>query len=185
MGSARSAFGAGVFIAAVWVGAAPATATPQQLLNKTVTLSWTAQSVVRDPDGKERPSSSNIKYIIFISSLGRLFEHSSRSTGAATQGKDEDPNSKRTGIQEARGLRFEGNSLVANRGYAGGGGSGAMRAVATFDSSYSSCTLAVTHGKESGAPLKRKGIDGVVREILSITVAGPSCSIQNGNAFAN
>lgn len=56
---------------------------------------------------------------------------------------------------EARGMRFEGNTLVANRGYAGAGGAGAsgavvMRAVATFEGSYSSCTLNVMHGKENG-----------------------------------
>jgi hypothetical protein len=185
MGLARSAFGVVAFIGAVWMGAAPAIATPQQLLNKTVTLSWTAQAVVRDPDGKERQTSNYIKYIIYISSLGRLFEHSSRSDARHTQGGDTDLNATQTKIGEARGLRFEGNSLIANRGYAGAGGSGAMQAVATFDSSYSSCTLAVRHGREGGAAIKRKGLDGVVREILSITVTGPSCSIQNGNAFAN
>ncbi len=91
---------------------------------------------------------------------------------------------------EARGMRFEGNTLVANRGYAGAGGAGAsgavvMRAVATFDGSYSSYTLNVMHGKENGDAIKRRGIDGIVREYLSITVTATNCSIQNGNGFAN
>jgi hypothetical protein len=175
-----------VFIGAVWMEAAPATAAPQQLLDKTVTLSWSAQAVVRDPDGKERQVRNSIKYIIYISSLGRLFEHSSRSLGARTQGGDVDPNAAKTKIGEARGLRFEGNNrLVAYRGYGGGGGSGAMRAVATFDSSYSSCTLAVMVGKENSGVIKRQGLDGIVREVLSVEISGASCSIQNGNAFAN
>jgi len=83
------------------------------------------------------------------------------------------------------GCGFEGNRLVAYRGYGGGGGSGAMRAVATFDSSYSGCTLAVMVGKENGRVIKRQGFDGVVREVLSVEISGTSCSIQNGNAFAN
>ena len=182
----RSTFGVVVLISTVSMRAAPAIATPQQLLNKTVTLSWSTQPVVRDPNGKERQTHNDIKYVIYISSLGRLFEHSSRSGGGGrTQGGDVNLNATQTRMGEARGLRFEGNSLVAYRGYAGGGGSGAMRAVATFDSSYSSCTLAVTHGKEAGAALKRQGYDGVVREILSVTVTGTSCSIQDGNALAN
>ncbi|WP_439375370.1 hypothetical protein [Bradyrhizobium sp. DASA03120] len=184
MGLARSAVSV-VFIGLVWMGAAPATAAPQQLMNKTVTLSWTAQAVVRDPNGKERQTRNDIKYIIYISSLGRLFEYSSRSIGRRTQGGDVDPNAAKTGIGEARGLRFEGNQLVAYRGYAGGGGSGAMRAVATFDSSYSSCTVAVVVGKENGKTIKRQGFDGVVREVLSVETLGATCSIQNGNAFAN
>jgi hypothetical protein len=180
---ARSAVSA-VFIGAAWMDAAPATAAPQQLLNKTVTLSWIAQAVVRDPNGRERQARNDIKYIVYVSSLGRLFEHSSRSIGGRTQGGDVDPNAAKTKIGEARGLRFEGNRLVAYRGYGGGGGSGAMRAVATFDSSYSSCTVAVTVGKEN-VIIKRQGMDGVVREVLSVEISGASCSIQNGNAFAN
>jgi hypothetical protein len=162
-----------------------ALAAPQQLLNKTVTLSWTAQTMLRDPLGKERGSSSSIRYVVYISSLGRLFERSSRSVDGRTQGGEHDPNATQTKMGEARGMRFEGNTLVANRGYGGAGGSGAMRAVASFDASYSSCTLSVMHGKENGQVLKRKGIDGVPREILSISVTGASCSIQNGNVFAN
>jgi len=95
-----------VFIGAVWMKAAPATAAPQQLLDKTVTLSWSAQAVVRDPNGKESQVRNSIKYIIYISSLGRLFEHSSRSLGGRTQGGDVDPNAAKTKIGEARGLRF-------------------------------------------------------------------------------
>jgi len=60
-----------------------------------------------------------------------------------------------------------------------------MRAVASFDPGFASCTLAVTHGRENGGAIKRKGIDGVVREYLSLTVTGASCSIASGNAFAN
>jgi hypothetical protein len=183
--SACSVLALVVFVGAGLIRVAPALAAPQPLLNKTVTLSWTAQSVQRGPDGKERQVSSSIKYVVYVSTLGRLFERSSRSASARTQGGDVDPNAAQTKMGEARGLRFEGNTLVVNRGYSGAAGSGAMRGVATFDSSYSSCTLVVTHGKEGGAALKRKGIDGVVREILSITVLEPRCSIQNGNAFAN
>lgn len=180
----RLIFAVFIFFATVGLSAVDAVAAPQQLQNKTITLTWTAQAMVRDPDGKEHPSTSNIRYVVYVSSLGRLFEHSSRSAGKSTQAGDIDINAAKTKMGEARGLRFEGSSLVANRGYAGGGGAGAMRAVASFDPSFSSCTLAVTHGKEGGK-LKRQGTDGVVREILSISVVSPSCSIQNGNTLAN
>lgn len=175
----------GLVLLAATSNMAPATAAPPQLLNKTVTLNWTVQSVQRDPDGRERQVTSNIQYVVYISSLGRLFERSSRSVNGRTQGGEIDPGAGQTRMGEARGMRFEGNALVANRGYAGAGGAGAMRAVATFDGSYSSCSVNVMHGKENGGVIKRKGIDGVVREYLSMTVTGTSCSIRNGNAFAN
>jgi hypothetical protein len=43
----------------------------------------------------------------------------------------------------------------------------------------------ITHGKENGSVMKRRGLDGIVREILSVTVTSTSCSVSNGNAFAN
>jgi hypothetical protein len=181
---ASPALGIVVFVSGGLAGAAPVAAAPQQLLNKTVTLAWTAQSVLRGPDGKVIQVNPSIKYVIYISSQGRLFERSSRSLGGRTQRGDH-LDATQTGIGEARGLRFEGNTLVAYRDFAGGGGSGAMRAVVTFDSSYSSCSVTVRVGKESGKVMKRQGLDGVVREILSTTTTGTSCSIQNGNAFAN
>jgi hypothetical protein len=171
--------------AAVSVGVASAHAAPAQLYNKTVSIGWSVQSTVRDPDGRERVNPVNISYVVYISSAGRLFERATRSGPRRSATGDSEPGATQTRSGEARGLHFEGNNLVANRGYAGGGGSGAMRAVVSFDAGYSSCSVKVTHGKENGGVLKRKGLDGVVREILSITVTSTSCSVRDGNAFAN
>lgn len=159
-------------------------AAPPQLYNKTVSIGWSVQATVRDPDGKERGSTNNISYVVYVSSAGRLFERSSRSHGRRTKTAENEPGTTQTGAGEARGLHFEGNSLVANRGYSGGGGAGAMRAVVSFDASYSSCSVNVIHGKEGGGVIKRKGLDGVVRELLSLKVTSTSCSVREGNAFA-
>jgi hypothetical protein len=174
-----------ILLAFVFAGIEGARAAPPQLLNKTVSIGWTTQSTVRDPSVAEHPGGSSISYIVYISTAGRLFERSSRSNGKRVGTSDSDPSARQNRIGEARGLRFEGNNLVANRDYSGAGGSGAMRAVVSFDASYSSCSVNVTHGKANGATLKRKGQDGVVREMLSISVTSTSCSIRDGNTFAN
>lgn len=80
---------------------------------------------------------------------------------------------------EATGVHFEGNRLVGNTAFA----RGARRFVATFDPSFSSCTVSVMFGREGGH-LQRKGVDGVMYTIDSITASGESCSIREGNAFA-
>jgi hypothetical protein len=174
-----------VFCAYVFVGVEAARAAPPQLYNKTVSIGWSVQSTQRDPGGQEKAVSSNIQYTVYVSSAGRLFERSSRAVGKRVGSSDSEPGAGQTKMGEARGLRFEGNNLVANRSYAGGGGSGAMRAVVSFDSSYSSCSVSVTHGKENGGVIKRKGLDGVVREMRTMTVTGTNCSVRAGNAFAN
>ena len=45
--------------------------------------------------------------------------------------------------------------------------------------------VTLKRGDKPIVKIKRKGIDGVVREYVSIGVTGASCSIQNGNALAN
>ena len=182
----------GCFISGVYLLVmAEAYAAPPQLLNKTVTMAFTGETTQRDPSGSVRQHATNIKYVVYISSAGRLFERSSRSAGS-TGGRggmrsktgENEPGAGQTKGGEARGLRFEGNKLVAYRGYAGAGGAGAARIVASFDSGYSSCTVDVSLGKEGGV-IKRKGLDGVVREFLSFSATNKSCSIQEGNAFAS
>lgn len=171
--------------AVVMFGFGPCQAAPSQLYNKTVSIGWTVQGMVRDPDGKEHGSNSSINYIVYVSSAGRVFEKASRSIGNRTGSSESEPGANRTKNGEARGLQFQGNKMVINRGYSGGGGSGAMLAVVSFDPSFSSCTLNVTHGKEGGGVIKRKSMDGIVRELLQLNVKSTSCSIREGNPFAD
>jgi hypothetical protein len=169
----------------LFMGTSASQAAPSQLYNKTVSIAWSVQNMMRDPDGKEHGGGSNINYTIYVSSAGRLFEQATRAVGKQSNTGNSDPSTTKSKNGEARGLRFEGNTLVANRDYSGGSGSGAMRAVISFDPSYTSCTLQVTHGKEGNTVMKRRSPDGVIREILSTTVTNTTCSVRDGNAFAN
>lgn len=128
-----------VLFAFAFIGIDYSHAAPPQLYNKTVSFGWSVQSTVRDPDGKERGNTSNISYVVYVSTAGRLFERASRSDAKHAQMGDNAPGTTQTGAGEARGLHFEGNSLVANRGYSGAGGSGAMCAVVSFTST--SCSV--------------------------------------------
>ena len=171
------------FVNLLWIF--PALAAPSLLHNKTVTLEWTVSSVQRDAAGNEIHPVTSIRYVIYVSTAGRLFERSSRSVGKRAGVSDSEPGAPSNGMGEARGLSFSGNNMLVNRGYGGAGGSGAMQAVASFDRSFSNCTLSVMHGKEKGAVIKRRMLDGVVRQIISMQVSNPTCSVQNGNAFAH
>ncbi len=156
---------------------------PRQLYNKTVAFSFTSNSVQRSPNGQTRDVHTAINYTFYISSAGRIFERSSRSPdrGASQTGQfgpDSGPTSK-TG--EAHNVHFEGNKLVSLRAFV----TGASRMVVSFDPSFASCTVSVQNAKENGGVIKRKGTDGVVREFLSITTSGETCSVREGNPFAN
>jgi hypothetical protein len=166
-----------------WVGMGAAVAAPAQLYNKTIAVSWTSQGVYRDPSGQEKSSSGSHSYTVYVSTAGRLFERTSRTAGSKMGSRDNALG--QFGGREARGLAFAGNTLVISRDFSGAGGSGAMRAVVSFDASFSSCSVSVTVGKDNGRAIKRVSLDGVVRTWVSSTNSGMSCSISAGNAFAN
>lgn len=97
------------------------------------------------------------------------------------QSGDKDPDATRNKIGESRGSRFEGDKLVILNAFA----SGALRIVVSFDASFSNCSADVLMGREGSGPIRRKGIDGITRDILSTTPSSPSCAVRRGNALAN
>ena len=77
-------------------------------------------------------------------------------------------------------FNLQGTKLVGVIPYSGG----ARQITATFDGGFSGCTASVIEGTSGSGSFKRKGPDGVVREITNATASGVSCSIQSGNVFA-
>ena len=175
----------GTIFIGLFINLSSAHAAPAQLYNKTISIGWSVQATVREPDGRERVASNSVSFTVYVSSAGRLFERASRSIGRRAASADSAPGASQLPSGDARGLHFEGNNLVANRGFTGGGQSGAMRAVVSFDANYSGCSTNVAYGKEKGTAIHRRGLDGVVREVLALNVTSTSCSIREGNAFAD
>lgn len=161
--------------------AAPAFAeAPRQLYNKTIQISWSVAVAQTAPDGQKKNVSVAVHHTVYVSSAGRLFERSSRSTKKGMKQSENAPGAGVNAGGEATGMHFEGNRLVGNTAFA----KGARRFVAAFDPGFSSCTVSVIFGREAGG-LKRKGVDGVMYTIDSMTASGESCSIREGNAFAS
>jgi hypothetical protein len=153
-----------------------AIAAPVELLNKTVTVSYTVTIPAKGPDGTVRSGSRNATRTIYISSAGRAFGRVSRRDPRG------DAETKEAGPGE-RGntLRFEGSRLVGVMPFV----SGAAQMSITFGAGGQSCDAAITLGRDSGQALKWKGVNGVTYEAAGQpTVSNVSCSIRAGNAFA-
>src|SRR4051794_24208755 len=73
----------------VLFSAAPGLAAPAQLLNKSVTLSWTTSVMQRHPDGQEKGRQLSFNRTIYISSAGRLFERVQVKSSGGMSGKSE------------------------------------------------------------------------------------------------
>jgi hypothetical protein len=168
-------------IAAALATVGPAVAAPPQLFNKTIQLNWSTQVVQRDEAGEISRPRIDAARTVYVSTAGRLFDRASRENQKLRlkKGGDYGPGATTTAAGEARGLRFAGNSLVGNVAFA----TGAVQFTATFDPSFSSCSLNVVYGKESGRA-RRRGLTGKMYEIESLTVTSQTCSVREGNPFA-
>lgn len=161
------------------LGVSPAICAPQGLLDKTVTMSWSTSGTGTRADGTTISFSNINKRVVYISSAGRTFlrmQISSTGRKGSSRGADMGP-----GEGGSKGaVRLEGNRLVGTEAFA----SGARQYIATFDSGFSSCTLSIIDAKAGGAKIQRRGPDGVMYVLDSVSTGSPTCSIQSGNAFS-
>jgi len=167
------------FFGAVSVGPLSASSAPQAALNKTVTLSWAVSGSGKNADGAPISFTNTVALTIYVSSAGRTFL---RKRLTSMRGKAARESSKGPGESFAYpgSVRFEGSKMVGVQTWA----NGATQYSATFDPGFSSCSLSVIDGKGAGGKITRKGPDGRVYVIDSVSVSSPTCSVQSGNAFA-
>jgi hypothetical protein len=121
-----------------------------------------------------------------VSSTGRVFNRRTRDTKSSLNRKktkwtkDNDLVSDAEFGGEARGVSFQGNTLVAVQQI--GHGEGARRILVSFDGGYSSCTAQVVIGKTAGA--EKISRTGGKPDLYGVKAGGASCAVKNGNVFA-
>lgn len=172
----KCCYATATLMAALWYPVTAAGA-PAAAMNKTITISFVATGMSKRTDGTTRGFNTTVSRMIYVSSAGRLFMRHTLTSGRASRGGDFDPNDARTGKGS---FQFRGNKLVGVIPFS----SGARQITATFDPGFSSCTATVIEG-HSGGVIRRRGPDGAMYEVTSGSTTSVTCSIQNGNAFAN
>lgn len=125
-------------------------------------------------DGQTRSYSNINTRTVYISSSGRTFLRKSLRGGKAARSGERGPED--AGSQGS--VRLEGSRLVGTEAFQ----SGARQYIATFDPSFTSCTMQVIDAKSGDTAIKRKGPDGRMYTVTAST-GSPSCSVQSGNAF--
>lgn len=166
--------GLAVMAAAGAVIGGAAQAAPQQLLNKSVTVSLAVTIPARGSDGSTQANPRAITRTFYISSQGRVFARIDRRVGKLQTTTERAPGET--------SMRFSGNSMVGVMPMP----SGASQLTVTFDPSGSSCTAQVIMGAERGKPIVYKGLDGkTYTQTGPVQSSSPSCSVRAGNAFAS
>lgn len=157
---------------------------PKELHNKTIALRWSEYRVQKADAGDTTRNTTSSSMTVYISDSGRPFVRLARQNN---RGRGNKTDRAPAGHEQKQGTgagnlspSFEGNALNIVSTMR----SGARIVQATFGAGFSSCSLRVIFGKESGADLYHRGMDGRMYRIVSTNVSGTSCSIRAGNAFA-
>ncbi len=156
-----------------------AAAAPAPLINKTIILSWTREVSEKRADGMIINVRRNDTRQIYVSTAGRLFIRSSGQVNRLSRTRDVVPGDNST-PEGPRDAHFEGNRLVLTRAHY----SGATRVTIDFDPGFTTCAMKFVAGKEGGAPIVWRGLNGATYELISNTVTSSSCEIRDGNLFA-
>jgi hypothetical protein len=171
----------GVLAAAVL--STSATAAPSGLYGKSVTVSWTESRSQRDVGEQAfKPVSIPFTLIVYVSSEGRPFHRITSTSPRGATGSKERVSGSGASSQGAFSLQFQGNTLVSSRSNGGYG----LHIQVSFDSGFTSCTAQVVAARQTGAKsvMLRSIASGMTVEVESLSAGSASCSISQGNAFA-
>jgi len=147
---------------------------PATLLNKSISVSYATTIPGKKADGSPVSGSRIATRTVYISSAGRIFARVARRDGNAAETKEAGPG------ESGNTFRFVGDKLVGVMQFA----SGASQMIISFDPGGQSCSASIAAGRDSGRPIRWKGVDGTMREATDpVTFSNISCSISSGNVF--
>lgn len=161
---------------AALISANPASAAaPPALLGKTIDVSFGMFVPGIGPDGSVHRGGRSVEWTIYISSAGRIFAKGVARNRHGYGGDRE--------LSPGRGtFHFAGSTLIGTAQH----GNHAAQLRVSFDGSFQSCTANVLVGGENGAPMAWNSLSGKrFTQTGRPEVSAVTCSIANGNAFAN
>jgi len=167
------------FAAAITLGVChPVLAAPSGLLNKTIHISIGMFIPGKSATGATNPIGRTMATTIYVSSAGRIFA----KRVSRAKGYGEDKLSAPDNRSGPGGFRFAGNSLVATTTF----GNAAGQLTISFDDGFRSCHADLIVGGQNGAPITWVSLGGEkYTQTGRPSISQQSCSIQDGNAFAN
>lgn len=157
-------------------------AAPQSYYGKTLRVTWTeARSQRVQGEGAFKSQSVPMSFVVYVSTKGQIFRRVTSTSASGTSGSTDRVGATGASSQGAGAVSFAGNTLT----YTANNGGLGRRISVTFDGG-SSCSAAVLTGKGgSGTQTVRSNATGKMLEFESVSAGAASCTVQDGNAFAN
>ncbi|MFT4116602.1 hypothetical protein [Bradyrhizobium sp.] len=173
---------AALFIVAIACSSG-AQAAPQSFYGKTLRVAWNeARSQRVQGDAAFKSVSIPLSFTVYVSTKGQLFKRLTSTTASGrVSGSKDRVGENSAGADGAGSVSFQGNTLISTANNHGLG----RRIRITFDGG-SSCSAEVLTGKSGGGVTNvRSNATGKMLELESVSAGAASCSVQDGNAFAN
>jgi hypothetical protein len=159
---------------------------PQQLLGKSVVVTWNENRIQRaEGESKFREVNATQSMSIYIGSSGRIFSRLTNTVGSNSGRIDHvqeqsagDPNVRK------RVTTFNGRSMTLDQPLRK---SGHRHLLVDFGDKFDNCSAKLSYVTEAGSPtsLARSPITNKMVEIKSIAMTGENCSISPGNVFGD
>jgi hypothetical protein len=152
------------------------------IVGKSVLVNWTDNRQIQRSDGSMNVAISR-ELRIYISSAGRPFVKGTSAAGQRSSTSEQVGASGTTAAGGTRAVSVNGHTIVVQTSF----GNWATNLRVELSPGGSSCSAQITVGKEVGSATKafRSGMSGMMTEVHSVTVSGVSCTVQQGNVFAN
>jgi hypothetical protein len=159
-------------------------ATPRQLYGKSVLISYTTTQMARTAGTNEpfHAQTFQKQLSVYISTAGRPFLRNTTTNRSGTGSIEQVGASGSTQLGQPSSVQFRGQSLVITFVFL----SGAIHVQADFGPDFTSCTTNVIRGIGTGnKTMTVKSLTGGIFEVQSSTTTGATCTIRDGNVFAD
>jgi len=158
---------------------------PQELRGKSITITWNEYRNERRAGWTDfRDISDALSLRVYVGTTGRPFARFTTMAPRASASTEHVGTSGRGSGGGFTQFQFAGHSLVVT----GETGSGdfARRYMVNFNESYNTCEAQIIFAKKPGASvlIGRNLYTGLPQEIRSARATGVTCSVRDGNMFA-
>jgi hypothetical protein len=156
-------------------------AAPDNLRNKSFTVSWTEQHNQSVNGGEFRDVSVPYQWTMYVSSAGRGFVRINAGSGRGAGSHEGVGKEGKSFGGGERAATFTSSGFVQTSTFGE-----AARRISVDVTGSSGCSATITVGKMPGAEMaKFTRTDGRHFEIRSLQAGAASCQMQEGNTFAN
>jgi hypothetical protein len=156
---------------------------PKELYGKSIIVSWSEHRSQRNLGQPNfRDINVPLSHTIYISATGRFFDRFAATSGGG-EAAHETIGANTTSIGDGpKQIQFRGRTMTLTASSKGGL---ARRSSLQFNEGFTACEAHIVFAKQAGSNIVAAiNLSRQQMEIRSVTISGVTCSVRDGNVFA-